>query len=68
MKTSQLLGRGVGMDAVQAAAQKMGGYARVETRVGQGSKIIVEVPEQHINLVSGEIEKAHDLTDVRNKL
>lgn len=37
-------GRGVGMDAIRAAAQALGGDCRVESRLGHGTLLIVAVP------------------------
>lgn len=37
-------GRGVGMDAIKIAAEAIGGKVRVESRVGYGTRLIVEVP------------------------
>lgn len=37
-------GRGVGMDAIRIAAESLGGRCWVESRVGEGSRLFVEVP------------------------
>lgn len=37
-------GRGVGMDAIQACAQELGGKAWVVSELGKGSQVFVEVP------------------------
>lgn len=42
---TELSGRGVGLDAVQAAAQELGGSARVVSKLGEGATFIVEFPE-----------------------
>lgn len=37
-------GRGVGMDAILACAKALGGHAWVESQVGQGTQIYIQVP------------------------
>lgn len=37
-------GRGVGMDAIKIAAEELGGSCRVESQLGKGTLLIVEVP------------------------
>jgi two-component system chemotaxis sensor kinase CheA len=41
---TQISGRGVGMDAIKHEAQQLGGRAWVESILGKGSTLIVEVP------------------------
>lgn len=43
-EVSETSGRGVGMDAIQIAAKRLGGNAKVESIMKKGSKLIVEVP------------------------
>lgn len=43
-QVTEISGRGVGMDAIKAAAEKLGGTARVESTLGKGSTVIIEVP------------------------
>lgn len=38
-------GRGVGMDAVKHAVEKLKGSIRIESKVGEGSKFFIEVPK-----------------------
>lgn len=38
-------GRGVGLNAVKAEAEALGGFARVKTEIGKGSELIIEVPD-----------------------
>lgn len=41
---TSLSGRGIGMDAIQACAQNLGGKAWVESEPGKGSQVLIEVP------------------------
>lgn len=41
---SEVSGRGVGMDAIAYEARKLGGKAWIESEVGRGSELTVEVP------------------------
>lgn len=41
---TEISGRGVGMDAIQQEVHKLGGKAWVESRLGQGTTLQVEVP------------------------
>ncbi len=41
---TDLSGRGVGLDALKFAATAIGGTARIQSRAGRGSTVIVEVP------------------------
>lgn len=43
-QVSETSGRGVGMDAIKAEAEKLGGSCRVESVIGQGTTFIIEVP------------------------
>lgn len=45
VEVGEFSGRGVGLNAVKAEAESLGGKAWVETQLGQGSKIIIEVPD-----------------------
>lgn len=42
---SDLSGRGVGLDAVRAAAKKLGGTAEIFSTLGKGTRLVVTVPE-----------------------
>ncbi|WP_336489622.1 chemotaxis protein CheA [Methylobacterium nigriterrae] len=42
---SALSGRGVGMDVVRAAAERMGGQVSVESRVGHGTTVRLHLPQ-----------------------
>lgn len=43
-KTTSLSGRGVGVDAVKAKIEALGGSLEIKTQVGQGSKFILRLP------------------------
>jgi two-component system chemotaxis sensor kinase CheA len=43
-KVSGVSGRGVGMDAVKAKAESLGGYLIVESEAGRGTKVIINLP------------------------
>lgn len=43
-QVTDLSGRGVGMDAIMAAARELGGTAWVESKLNEGSRFIIEVP------------------------
>lgn len=43
-QVSDISGRGVGMDAIQAEATRLGGKAWVKSTVGQGTQLFIEVP------------------------
>jgi len=43
-KVSGVSGRGVGMDAVKAKAESLGGYLIVESEAGRGTKVILNLP------------------------
>lgn len=43
-KTTEVSGRGVGMDIVKTNIEAMNGFVRVETREGQGSKFTLQLP------------------------
>lgn len=45
-EVTELAGRGVGLEAVQAEAQKLGGRVWVESRSGQGASFFIEIPWQ----------------------
>ena len=45
-EVTELAGRGVGLEAVQAEAQKLGGRVWVESRPGQGASFFIEIPWQ----------------------
>lgn len=42
---TSLSGRGVGMDAVKEALEKIGGLIKVESALGQGTTFIIELPQ-----------------------
>lgn len=41
---SDISGRGVGMDVVKTNIEKLGGHVEVESRLGQGTRIIIRLP------------------------
>ncbi len=41
---SETSGRGVGLDVVQEAARRAGGTVRMESRPGQGTRVVLDVP------------------------
>lgn len=41
---SDISGRGVGMDVVKTNIEKLGGHVEVESRLGEGSRIIIRLP------------------------
>lgn len=43
-KTTEVSGRGVGMDIVKTNIEAMNGFVRVETKVGVGSKFTLQLP------------------------
>jgi len=43
-EVTEVSGRGVGLDVVQVEAGKLSGKAWVESELGQGSRVIIEVP------------------------
>ena len=43
-RVSDISGRGVGMDAVRAAAERLGGRVAVESRIGHGTTIRLVLP------------------------
>lgn len=43
-EVTEISGRGVGMDAIKAAAESLGGRVWVKSQVGQGTELFVEVP------------------------
>ena len=42
---SDVSGRGIGLDAVKTALDRVGGSARISSRVGRGSTLEIEMPE-----------------------
>lgn len=50
-KVSEVSGRGVGMDVVRTAVQQHGGQVFVESQLGQGSSIRLELPIRQATLV-----------------
>lgn len=42
--TSQLSGRGVGLDAVEAAVARLGGEVRVASSLGRGTRVVLDLP------------------------
>ncbi|MFN7941865.1 MAG: response regulator [Thermoanaerobaculia bacterium] len=45
-EVSQISGRGIGLDAVQSAVARLGGEARLESRPGEGTRVLLEVPAE----------------------
>lgn len=45
-EVGEFSGRGVGMDAILTEARRMGGDAIVESILGGGTKLVIEVPDQ----------------------
>lgn len=43
-EVTEISGRGVGMDAIKVAAEELGGRAWVESTLGQGTRLTIEVP------------------------
>jgi len=43
-KVTEISGRGVGMDIVRSLAQEVGGVVRIETKVGRGSSVFLQLP------------------------
>ncbi len=43
-EVSQISGRGVGLDAVKYAVERLGGEVRMESRPGKGSRVILRLP------------------------
>jgi two-component system chemotaxis sensor kinase CheA len=43
-KVTEISGRGVGMDAVKAAVEKLGGKARVHSKMGEYTKVRIDLP------------------------
>lgn len=41
-------GRGIGMDAVKAEVERLGGWVKVSSKMGEGTKVTICVPEQGI--------------------
>ena len=41
-------GRGIGMDAVKAEVERLGGWVKVSSKIGEGTKVTICVPEQGI--------------------
>lgn len=56
-KVSETSGRGVGMDAILAAAKNLGGKAWVESRLGFGTSLYIQVPYLKTVTSSAEISK-----------
>lgn len=44
-EVGEFSGRGIGMNAIKAEAERLGGRAWVETELGRGTRLIVEVPD-----------------------
>lgn len=49
-QVTDVSGRGVGLDAVRAAAQKLGGNAKIESKTGAGTTVRVTAPNRHASL------------------
>lgn len=45
-QVTEFSGRGVGLAAVKEEVEKMGGKAWIESKIGCGSKIVLEIPDQ----------------------
>jgi len=43
-EVSQISGRGVGLDSVKYAVERLGGEVRLESRPGEGSRVILRLP------------------------
>lgn len=43
-RASELSGRGVGLDAVEAAVARLGGEVRMASRLGGGSEVVLDLP------------------------
>jgi len=43
-QVTELSGRGIGMDAIRAEAQALGGTASVRTQLGKGTTLTIQVP------------------------
>ncbi len=43
-EVTEVSGRGIGLDAVAAAATRAGGFATIESHTGRGTEVAVEVP------------------------
>jgi len=43
-EVTETSGRGVGLDAIAFEARKLGGFARVFTRLGEGTSLVVSIP------------------------
>ena len=53
-EVTDISGRGVGMSAVRAEVEGLGGEVRIKSRIGQGTRIDMVVPKKS-DLRSGEI-------------
>jgi len=49
-QVTDISGRGVGMDAIKDAVTSMGGECFIESKVGQGSELIIRLPEQRVQV------------------
>jgi len=48
-EVGQFSGRGIGMDAVKVEVDRLGGKVRVESELGRGTKLIIELPDEPID-------------------
>jgi two-component system chemotaxis sensor kinase CheA len=58
VEVSDISGRGMGLPALKERAEKMGGHAFFTSEVGQGSRLIIEVPEPQLMLAIGHPKAA----------
>ena len=45
-EVSEFSGRGVGMDAIKSEVEKLNGTILVESKIGEGTKITIEIPDE----------------------
>lgn len=43
-RVTEISGRGVGLDVVQSMARRVGGNVRIESRLGQGARVTLQLP------------------------
>ena len=44
LRVTEISGRGIGLDVVRSMARQVGGNARVESKVGQGTRVTLQLP------------------------
>jgi two-component system chemotaxis sensor kinase CheA len=59
-QVSGVSGRGVGMDAVQAAVDRMRGRIEIDSRIGQGTRFILRLPANALTTRLLVVEVGHD--------